>query len=199
MKNRIAEISRRTSETDIFCRLDLDGTGICQIETGVGFFDHVLESFARHGKFDLILKCAGDLKTGAHHSIEDCALVLGESFKKAAGEKIGIERFGFEKISAEEILPMDEAIAFLAADFSGRPFLKFAAKFKNEKVADFPTEMVAHFLQSFSVAAGLNLHAKIDGENDHHQIEVLFKSLGRVLRKILKISGAKIPSTKGSL
>jgi Imidazoleglycerol-phosphate dehydratase len=159
----------------------------------------VLESFARHGKFDLQLKCTGDLHTGAHHSIEDCALVLGESLKIAAGNKRGIERFGFEKMSGEEILPMDESIAFLAADFSGRPFCKFVAKFTSEKVADFPTQMVAHFLQSFCIASGLNLHAKVEGENDHHQIEVLFKSLGRVLGKILQKTGKQIPSTKGQL
>ncbi len=193
-KPRIGQINRKTNETNIEIIWNLDGSGKSKIKTGLGFFNHMLENFAKHGGFDLEINCQGDLEIDEHHTIEDIGLALGECFAKAIGNKQGINRF-----SSEKIFPMDEAKSEISLDISGRPFLVFDAKFNREFVGDFPTEMLKHFFQSFCEKASLNLNIKLTGENTHHQIEIAFKSLGRVLRDAVKIINNQIPSTKGSL
>ena len=173
---RKASIRRTTKETDIQVTLDLDGTGKASVHTGIGFFDHMLSGFAKPGLFDLEAEVKGDLEVDSHHTIEDTGIVLGQAILDAAGNKAGIKRYG------HVILPMDETLALCAVDLSGRPFLKFDAKFASERLGGFHTEMVREFFYAVSYSAMMNIHLRIlDGENDHHKAEALFKSFGKAL------------------
>ncbi len=191
---RVAEVRRQTGETDVQVRLNLDGTGQTTIHTGLGFFDHMLQQVARHSGCDLTIQVNGDLHVDEHHTIEDTALALGEAYRRALGNKRGIERYGF-------LLPMDDSLAQVALDFSGRSWLVWEVDFRREKVGDVPTEMFRHFFKSFCDAAGCNLHVRASGENEHHKIEAVFKSFARSLRMAVRRDrGAQqIPSTKGVL
>lgn len=174
--SRIVTCERKTKETDISITLNLDGTGNNDIHTGIGFFDHMLDGFARHGLFDLTVRVNGDLDVDSHHTIEDTGIVLGNAILKAIGDKVGIKRFG------DMILPMDEALALCAVDLSGRPYLRYDAEFTVPKIGDMDTEMVKEFFYAVSYSAGMNIHLKImDGENNHHMAEALFKSFGKAL------------------
>ncbi|MDE6957914.1 MAG: imidazoleglycerol-phosphate dehydratase HisB [Lachnospiraceae bacterium] len=174
--NRIVTCERKTKETNISITLNLDGSGKNQIHTGIGFFDHMLDGFARHGLFDLAVCVAGDLEVDCHHTIEDTGIVLGNAIKEALGEKAGIKRYG------HMILPMDETLALCAVDLSGRPYMKFDAVFSAEKLGTMDTEMIKEFFYAVSYSAGMNIHLKImDGENNHHMAEALFKSFGKAL------------------
>ena len=193
---RKAEISRKTKETDIRIRLDLDGSGKADIQTGVGFFDHMLDGFARHGLFDLSVHVAGDLQVDDHHTIEDTGIVLGTAVREAIGDKRGIRRYG------SSILPMDETLVMTALDLGGRPWFSFDGNFRAERCGDMGTQMVREIFYAVSYTAGMNLHMRIlDGQNDHHKIEALFKSFARALDEATqtdpRITG--ILSTKGSL
>ncbi|QUH23441.1 imidazoleglycerol-phosphate dehydratase HisB [Methanobacterium alkalithermotolerans] len=190
---RKKKMSRKTSETDIQIMLNVDGKGEYHIDTGVEFFNHMLESFARHGFFDLKVKAQGDVGVDDHHTVEDVGLLLGEVFKKALGDKKGIRRM------AHAIIPMDEALATVAVDISGRSYCVLDMEFKKQKVGDLSTENVSHFLKSFAQNGGININAKLEGENDHHQIEALFKSLARALKEAVTVEHDMIPSTKGVL
>ncbi|MBQ5484696.1 MAG: imidazoleglycerol-phosphate dehydratase HisB [Lachnospiraceae bacterium] len=193
---RSSEITRKTKETDITCRLDLDGSGKAEISTGIGFFDHMLNGFARHGFFDLTLSCEGDLFVDCHHTIEDCGIVLGEAIREALGDKAGITRFG------SSLLPMDETLIQCAIDLSGRPYLVFNETFDVERVGSFDTEMVKEFFYAVSYSAGMNLHIdQIHGENAHHIIEGTFKAFGRALSEAVSMDSRVhgVLSTKGSL
>lgn len=194
---RIAEIERKTSETNVSIELNLDRQGEYSISTGVGFFDHVLTAFAKHGQFDLKIKATGDLEIEAHHTIEDVGIVLGNAFKQALGDKKGIERFGFCE------LPMDDALCKSVVDLSGRSYLVFKGDFKREKVGEMPTEMVRHFFEAFCQAAEANVHVEIlYGYNEHHKIEGLFKAFGKAMKQACTVNPAlvgTIPSTKGLL
>jgi len=194
VKERTASVERNTSETKIRINLNLDGTGKCNIHTGLSFFDHMLEQIGRHSGCDLDIQVDGDLHVDEHHTIEDTALALGEAFKKALGDKRGIERYGFS-------LPMDDCMAHVALDFGGRPWLVWKTKFKREKVGDLPTEMFMHFFKSFSDAAAANLYIKAKGKNEHHKIEAIFKGLARALKAAINKDylNNQLPSTKGSL
>ncbi len=191
---RTAEVTRKTHETDITVRANLDGNGKCDIQTGLGFFDHMLEQIGKHGMIDLYIRCAGDLNVDEHHTIEDTALALGECLLKALGSKRGIERYGY-------CLPMDDCLCQVALDFGGRPWLVWDAEFKREKVGDMPTEMFLHFFKSLSDSARMNLNIKAEGENEHHKIEGIFKALARALKMAVRrdIFHYELPSTKGSL
>lgn len=190
---RIGVVKRKTSETDIEIELNLDGSGKSNIETGIGFFDHMLEQISKHGNLDLFIKVNGDLHIDEHHTVEDVALALGTAFIEALGSKRGIERYGF-------LLPMDECLAQVAIDFGGRPWLVWEADFKREKVGELPTEMFKHFFKSFSDNAKCNLNIKADGENEHHKIEAIFKSFAKAIRMaVSKTDNYSIPSTKGTL
>lgn len=174
--DRIAQIQRKTSETDIDMRLNLDGQGKAVIDTGIGFFDHMLNSFARHGFFDLDLKVNGDLYVDSHHTIEDTGIVLGQAIAKALGDKSGIRRYG------SFILPMDEVLVLAAIDLSGRPYLVFDADFTTDRVGDFDTEMVKEFFYAVSYSANMNLHIKVlSGSNNHHIIEGIYKAFAKTL------------------
>ena len=174
--SRIVTCERKTKETDISITLNLDGTGNNDIHTGIGFFDHMLDGFARHGLFDLTVRVNGDLDVDSHHTIEDTGIVLGNAILKAIGDKAGIKRFG------DMILPMDETLALCAVDLSGRPYLRYDAEFTVPKIGDMDTEMVKEFFYAVSYSAGMNIHLKImDGENNHHMAEALFKSFGKAL------------------
>lgn len=194
---RNARIERKTSETEILVELEIDGTGKREINTGIGFFDHMLDLFAKHGMFDLILKCKGDLQIDAHHTIEDVGIVLGEAFAKAIGDKRGIKRYG------QRILPMDEVLCLCAVDFCGRPYLVMDAKFEGEKVGEFSTQCVEDFFYAFAINAGINLQLKLlSGRNDHHKIEAMFKAFARAIREACELDRRainEIPSTKGVL
>jgi imidazoleglycerol-phosphate dehydratase/histidinol-phosphatase len=186
-------IERNTRETQISVTLNLDGSGKSKIETGIGFFDHMLEQIARHGNVDLEIFVKGDLEIDEHHTIEDVALTLGQAFKEALASKKGIERYGF-------LLPMDDCLAQVAIDFGGRPWLVWGADFKREKVGEMPTEMFMHFFKSFSDAAACNLNIKAEGENEHHKIESIFKAFAKAIKMaITRTENFEIPSTKGSL
>ena len=174
--DRIATCTRTTKETDISVTINLDGTGKNEIHTGIGFFDHMLDGFARHGLFDLKVDVKGDLSVDCHHTIEDTGIVLGQAILKAIGDKSGIKRYGYM------ILPMDETLALSAVDLSGRPYLKYAADFTVPRIGDMDTEMVREFFSAVSYSAMMNIHLKIlDGENNHHMAEALFKAFGKAL------------------
>lgn len=192
--DRRAEVTRRTAETDICVRLDLDGTGRADIRTGLGFFDHMLEQIARHSGIDLYIRTRGDLHVDEHHTIEDTALVLGEAIARALGDKRGIARYGFT-------LPMDDCLCTVAIDFGGRPWLVWDAEFRRERVGDVPTEMFHHFFKSFSDAARVNLHIRAEGDNEHHKAEGIFKALARALGMAVRrdIHHYELPSSKGVL
>ncbi|CAA2103745.1 MULTISPECIES: imidazoleglycerol-phosphate dehydratase HisB [Methylobacterium] len=194
---RSASISRRTAETDVHVSIGLDGTGKAAISTGVGFFDHMLELFARHGLFDVEAKVTGDLHVDHHHTVEDTGIALGQAFAQALGDKRGIARY------ADIHLPMDEALTRVSIDISGRPFLVFRTAFKAEKIGQFDTELVREWFQAFAMNAGITLHVEtLYGDNAHHIAESCFKGLARALRKAVAVDPreeGRIPSTKGSL
>lgn len=194
---RTAEINRTTAETAITLRLCLDGTGASQVQSGVGFLDHMLTLFAKHSRFDLTLTCSGDTKVDDHHSVEDIGIVLGQALCQALGDKRGIRRYG------SCILPMDEALILCAADLSGRSCLRLQVQLPTEKVGTFDTELVEEFFQALTREARMNLHLRqLDGTNSHHIIEAMFKALGRTLRQAVAIDPDcrdEIPSTKGVL
>lgn len=193
-KDRRARVERKTKETDIEVEINLDGSGNSEIDTGLKFFDHMLEQIPKHGNMDLKLICKGDLEVDEHHTIEDSALALGEAFLKALGDKRGIYRYGF-------LLPMDESLASVAIDFGGRNWLIWDADFKREKIGDTPTEMFFHFFKSFSDTSKSNLNIKVEGENEHHKIEAVFKAFARAIRMAVKKDpeSDSLPSTKGVL
>lgn len=189
---RRAHVDRVTKETRISVDIDLDTPGEISIATGLGFYDHMLDQLAKHGGFSLQVRCEGDLHIDEHHTIEDVGLAIGQALAQAVGDKRGIGRYGFT-------LPMDEAQASAALDFSGRPYCVVDCEFDREKVGDFPTEMVPHFWRSLCESAGLTLHLTVTGDNAHHQIEVGFKAVARALRQALRREGTELPSTKGVL
>ncbi len=195
--SRTATIARRTAETDIDLTLDLDGTGAITIETGIGFFDHMLELFARHALFDLTLKAKGDLHVDDHHTVEDVGIALGQAFRAALGDKKGIMRY------ADMHMPMDETLTRVAIDISGRAFLVFRAPFPTQKIGTFDTELVREFFQAFIANAGVTLHVEtLYGDNSHHIAESCFKGLARVLRRAVAAEpreAGRVPSTKGML
>jgi imidazoleglycerol-phosphate dehydratase/histidinol-phosphatase len=189
---RQATVARKTRETDIQVFVDLDAGGGSRVSTGIGFFDHMLDQLATHGGFTLELQCRGDLEIDEHHSVEDCALALGQALDRALGDRRGIGRYGF-------ILPMDESLARVAVDLSGRPACVFEAEFPRDSVGSLSTEMVRHFFASLSQALRAALHLNVEGENTHHMVEALFKGAGRALRPALERGGNALPSTKGML
>ena len=194
---RTAEIKRKTAETDIYLCLNIDGSGKSDINTGVGFLDHMLTLFSRHGRFDLCLKCIGDTYVDDHHSTEDIAIALGSAFRKALGDKRGIKRYG------DIILPMDEALVLASVDISGRSYIRFTSNFQTEKIGTFDVELLEDFFTSFAENAGIPLHIRqLDGRNSHHIAEAMFKAVARALRKAVEIDEKakdEIPSTKGVL
>lgn len=191
---RKAKVSRHTSETAIDIEVALDGTGRCEISTGLGFFDHMLEQIGRHSGMDLKIKTVGDLHVDEHHTIEDTAIALGEAIRLALGDKRGIERYGF-------VLPMDDCLCTVALDFGGRPWLVWDAEFKREKIGEMPTEMFLHFFKSLSDSARINLFIRAEGTNEHHKIEGIFKAIARAMKMAIKrdIFNYSLPSTKGTL
>lgn len=191
---RIAEVKRTTKETDILIKINLDGNGKCDISTGLGFFDHMLEQIGKHGGLDLTIKVAGDLNVDEHHTIEDTAIALGECIYKALGSKRGIERYGY-------CLPMDDCLCQVSLDFGGRAWLVWDAEFKREKIGDMPTEMFLHFFKSLSDSARMNLNIKAEGTNEHHKIEGIFKALARSIKMAVKrdVYHYEIPSSKGCI
>ncbi len=196
MSERIASIQRKTKETDISARLNIDGSGSATINTGIGFFNHMLEGFAKHGFFDLNLNCEGDLAVDCHHTIEDCGIVLGRAIKEAVADKKGIKRFG------SCILPMDETLVLCAIDLSGRPYLVFDGEFTTDRVGYMDTEMVKEFFYAISYSAEMNLHIKVlNSGNNHHMIEAMFKSFARALDEATTFDPriTDVMSTKGSL
>jgi len=194
LKERAVGLEKNTKETQISIDLNLDGTGKAQIDTGIAFFDHMLDQLARHGGVDLSIKTQGDLEVDEHHTIEDTAIALGESFAKALGDKKGIERYGFT-------LPMDDALAQVALDFGGRSWLVWEAEFKREMIGQMPTEMFYHFFKSFADGAKVNLNIKAEGINEHHKIESIFKAFAKAIKMAIKRDADKmiLPSTKGTL
>ncbi|MEH6759668.1 MAG: bifunctional histidinol-phosphatase/imidazoleglycerol-phosphate dehydratase HisB [Maribacter arcticus] len=194
LKDRTAETHRKTNETDIAIKLNLDGTGKSDIKTGLAFFDHMLDQLARHGQMDLTIKVNGDLEVDEHHTIEDTGIALGEVFHNALGNKLGIERYGF-------CLPMDDCLAQAAIDFGGRNWLVWNADFNREMVGDMPTEMFHHFFKSFTDGAKANLNIKAEGTNEHHKIEAIFKAFAKSIKMAVKRDVEKmvLPSTKGML
>ncbi|WP_137286524.1 imidazoleglycerol-phosphate dehydratase HisB [Halorussus salinisoli] len=195
MSDRTAAVTRETAETDIEVTLDVDGDGDATVETGVGFFDHMLESFAKHGLFDLTVRCDGDLEIDDHHTVEDVAITLGEAFEDALDDKRGIERFADRKV------PLDEAVAGVVVDVSGRPLFEFDGEFSQSSVGDMTSHMAKHFARSLAMNAGLTLHVEVSGENAHHEIEAMFKSLARTLDDATRIDERRsdVASTKGQL
>ena len=196
MEKRQISTTRKTKETDIQVTLNLDGSGYAKVDTGIGFFDHMLEGFSKHGFFDLHMECDGDLQGDSHHTIEDCGIVLGDAIKKALGDKSGIKRFG------SCILPMDETLVLCAVDLSGRPYLVFDGEFTTERLGTLDTEMIREFFYAVSYSAGRNLHIKVlSPGNNHHMAEAMFKAFARALDEAVshdpRVKG--ILSTKGSL
>ncbi len=189
---RIATVERNTRETRVRASVVLDRVAEPNVATGLGFFDHMLEQLGKHGGFALELQCEGDLHIDEHHTIEDSALALGQALREALGDKRGIGRYGFT-------LPMDEALASAALDFSGRPCLVFDGAFRRERIGDMPTELVPHFFRSLCESAGLNLNLQVRGDNDHHKVEACFKVVARALRQAIRRDGHELPSTKGAL
>ena len=194
LSKRVGKIHRKTRETEIRIELNLDGTGKANIDTGLKFFDHMLDQLARHGQMDLSIKVDGDLEVDEHHTIEDTGIALGEAFYQALGDKLGMERYGF-------CLPMDDCLAQVALDFGGRNWLVWEAEFKREKVGDMPTEMFHHFFKSFSDGAKANINIKAEGTNEHHKIESIFKAFAKAIKMSVKRDAEKmiLPSTKGML
>ena len=196
MTNRIAQLNRKTKETDISVTLNLDGAGSSEIATGIGFFDHMLEGFAKHGFFDLKCSVKGDLQVDGHHTVEDVGIVLGQAIAKAVGDKKGIRRYGYF------ILPMDDALALCAVDLCGRPYLNFDCTFSTERVGELDTELVREFFYAVSYSAGMNLHIKLlDGINSHHMIEAMFKAFAKALDQAVGYDPRveDVLSTKGAL
>jgi imidazoleglycerol-phosphate dehydratase/histidinol-phosphatase len=189
---RVAEIERKTRETSIRARVDLDAAGRIDIDTGIGFFDHMLEQIAKHGGFGLVLSCEGDLHVDEHHTVEDVAIVLGTALREALGDKRGIGRYGF-------LLPMDESLASVALDLSGRASFVMDAPFPRDAVGEMSTEMVSHFFRSLAESLGAALHVSVRGDNTHHMVEACFKGVGRSLRQAIRREGAELPTTKGTL
>lgn len=194
LENRTSEIIRNTNETKIHIKLNLDGTGKSNINTGISFFDHMLDQIAKHGQMDLEIKVDGDLEVDEHHTIEDTGIALGEAFYQALGNKLGIERYAF-------VLPMDDCLAQVALDFGGRNWINWNAEFKREMIGKMPTEMFFHFFKSFSDSAKANLNIKAEGDNEHHKIESIFKAFAKCLKSAVKRDSEKmiLPSTKGML
>ena len=194
LDDRVSEITRKTNETDIHIKLNLDGTGKGKIDTGLPFFDHMLDQLARHGQMDLDIKVKGDLEVDEHHTIEDTAIALGEVFSTALGNKLGIERYGF-------CLPMDDCLAQVAIDFGGRNWLVWETEFKREMIGKMPTEMFNHFFKSFTDGAKANLNIKAEGKNEHHKIEAIFKAFAKAIKMAVKrdVDKMVLPSTKGVL
>lgn len=192
---RSAEIKRKTKETDITIKLELDGEGKAEVETGIGFFNHMLEQIARHANLNLTVQVKGDLNVDEHHTIEDTGIALGEALKKALGDKKGIKRFGF-------MLPMDDSVAECAIDLSGRNYLNFNCKFQREKVGEFPTELTEEFFRGLTIGLMANIYIKAEGKNDHHKIESIFKAFAKALNEACRIdprAKGLLPSTKGKL
>jgi len=189
---RVADVTRKTRETDIRVRVDLDSEAEPRAKTGLGFFDHMLEQLGKHGGFALDVLCAGDLHIDEHHTVEDVALTLGEALRKALGDKRGIRRYGF-------LLPMDEADVEVSIDLGGRPFLVFDGAFARERVGELPTELVSHFFRSLAETLGAAIHVRVRGENAHHMVEVCFKGVARALRQAFERRGEQLPTTKGAL
>ena len=194
LKNRVAEITRNTNETKIYIKVNLDGSGKNKIDTGLSFFDHMLDQIGRHGNMDLTIHVKGDLEVDEHHTIEDTMIAFGELFNKALGNKLGIERYGF-------CLPMDDCLAQVAVDFGGRNWLEWDAEFNREKIGDMPTEMFFHLFKSFTDGAKCNLNIKASGTNEHHKIEGIFKAFAKAMKMAVKRDANKmfLPSTKGVL
>jgi imidazoleglycerol-phosphate dehydratase/histidinol-phosphatase len=189
---RRARVERKTRETVIEVIVELDAVEPSRIDSGIGFFDHMLEQLAKHGGFQLTLRCQGDLHIDEHHTVEDCALALGEALRRALGDKTGIGRYGF-------LLPMDEAEAQVAIDLAGRPYFAFEGRFTREQVGSLPTELVPHFFRTLADSLGAAIHLSVRGENSHHMVEACFKGVGRALRPALRREGTELPSTKGAL
>jgi imidazoleglycerol phosphate dehydratase HisB len=189
---RMATVARKTKETDIKVEVRLDEELPIRVATGIGFFDHMLEQVAKHGGFSLQLSCSGDLHIDEHHTVEDCALALGQALKVALGDKRGIQRYGF-------LLPMDEALARVAIDLSGRPYFVFEGAFGRDQVGQLPTELVPHFFRSLAETLGAAINIQVSGENTHHMIEACFKGVGRALRQAIRVTDTQLPSTKGTL
>lgn len=188
---RSAKASRKTNETEVEVKLTLEGTGNTDINTGVPFLDHMLNSLAAHGSLDLSVKAVGDLAIDDHHTVEDIGITFGNAIAKALGDKKGISRFG------EAMVPMDEALATVALDISGRGYLVFDAPLSGKKVGGLSTQMVRHFFESMVNSAGITAHMHVSGDNDHHKVEALFKAFGVALKRAFEVKGSKIPSTKG--
>ncbi len=195
MTQRIAELTRTTKETDITCRLNLDGTGQVEVNTGIGFFDHMLTALGKHARFDLMLTCNGDLHIDDHHSVEDCALILGSCLDEALGERKGIVRF------ASAYAPLDEAFCRAVVDLSGRPYPDIAMGLTRERLGELACENIPHFFESFAITARMSLHVDVlKGRNDHHRSEATFKAVALVLRQAVALDGTSdVPSTKGML
>lgn len=193
---RFGQVNRKTKETDIQASLSIDGTGKSMINTGIGFFNHMLEGFSKHGFFDLNLNCEGDLAVDGHHTVEDCGIVLGTAIKEALGDKVGIKRYG------SFVLPMDETLVLCAVDLCGRPYLNYDASFTTERIGYLDTELIREFFYAVSYSAGMNLHIKVlDGGNNHHIAEAMFKAFGKALDEATTIDPRihEVLSTKGSL
>ena len=190
---RTAELTRKTSETDIEIELDIDGTGKYEIDTGVNFFNHMLESFSRHSFIDLKVKAVGDIEIDDHHTIEDTGILLGEAFLKAIGDKKGIRRMG------HAIVPMDDSVATVAIDISGRSYCNMNLEFKNDKIGDMTADILVHFFESFASSAKINIYGTVEGSNDHHKAEAIFKAFEKSIYDACKIEHDEILSTKGVL
>jgi imidazoleglycerol-phosphate dehydratase len=195
MSDRTAAVTRETAETEIEVTLGIDGEGDATVDTGVGFFDHMLEAFAKHGLFDLTVRCDGDLEIDDHHTVEDVAITLGEAFAEALGDKRGITRYADRKV------PLDEAVASVVVDISGRPYFEWDGQFSQPTVGAFTSDMARHFCESFAMHADVTLHASVEGRNAHHEIEALFKGLTRALDDATRLDDRRsdTPSTKGEL
>ncbi|MDO5823199.1 imidazoleglycerol-phosphate dehydratase HisB [Methanobrevibacter sp.] len=190
---RNANVSRKTSETEIAVKLNLDGTGKYNISTGVNFFNHMLESFSKHSMVDLDIQASGDIEIDDHHTIEDVGILLGDAFSEAIGDKKGIKRM------AHAIVPMDESVATVAIDISGRSYCNMDLSFKNEKIGDMTSDIVIHFFESFSSSAKVNIYGTVEGANDHHKAEAIFKAFAKSVKEAIKVEHNQIPSTKGVL
>lgn len=190
---RNTTVLRKTSETDIAIKMNLDGTGKYNISTGVNFFNHMLEAFSKHSMIDLDVQATGDIEIDDHHTIEDVGILLGEAFNEAIGDKKGIRRM------AHAIVPMDESVATVAIDISGRSYCNMDLKFKNEKIGDMTSDIVIHFFESFASSAKLNIYGTVEGVNDHHKAEAIFKAFAKSIKDAIKVEHDQIPSTKGVL